>query len=81
MNDYVSIFEGKINSIHHHENGSVLQALYTLKGQEIMCIDSIVQHVFFYTGNFLFVACYAFEKLLKGCSVLMPLAASSVSEK
>ncbi|WHZ56250.1 VOC family protein [Metabacillus hrfriensis] len=47
MNDYVSIFEGKINSIHHHENGSVLQALYTLKGQEIMCIDSIVQHVFF----------------------------------
>jgi predicted 3-demethylubiquinone-9 3-methyltransferase (glyoxalase superfamily) len=90
MNDYVSIFEGsEINSIHHHENGSVLHALFKLKGQEIMCIDSIVQHDFSFTPAIsLFVVCDseaeiedAFEKLSKGGSVLMPLAASPVSEK
>jgi predicted 3-demethylubiquinone-9 3-methyltransferase (glyoxalase superfamily) len=54
-----------------------------------MCIDSIVQHDFFFTPAIsLFVVCDseaeiedAFEKLSKGGSVLMPLAASPVSEK
>jgi hypothetical protein len=41
MNFYSSLFdESEIKSVLHHEDGTVLHATFTMKGQTFMCIDS-----------------------------------------
>ncbi|MDQ0200439.1 VOC family protein [Neobacillus ginsengisoli] len=90
MNFYTSVFDhSEINSVFHHENGTVLHAVFTLKGQRFMCIDnSSGQEHSFTPAMSLFVTCAsveeidgAFEKLSQDGQVLMPLAASPFSEK
>jgi predicted 3-demethylubiquinone-9 3-methyltransferase (glyoxalase superfamily) len=90
INFYTSIFDqSEINSIVHHEDGTVLHAIFTIKGQTFMCIDSRVQHEFTFTPSIsLFVTCDTekeiddlFEKLSQDGQVLMPLASSPVSKK
>jgi predicted 3-demethylubiquinone-9 3-methyltransferase (glyoxalase superfamily) len=90
MNFYISIFDqSEINSVFYHEDGTVMHATFTLKGQTFMCIDSIVKHEFTFTPSIsLFVTCdteeeinRTFGELLQDGKVLMPLAPSPVSEK
>ena len=65
MNFYASIFpQTNIISIARYGlgeagvEGSVMQALFSLNGQEFMCIDSSVQHAFTFTPSFsIFVRC------------------------
>lgn len=59
MNYYTSLIEGsKITSIVRYganesgTEGSVMQATFTLKDQEFMCIDSNVKHQFTFTPSF-----------------------------
>jgi predicted 3-demethylubiquinone-9 3-methyltransferase (glyoxalase superfamily) len=50
MNFYTSLFHpSEILRVVHHEDGTVLHATFTLKGQELMCIDSRVKHNFTFT--------------------------------
>jgi predicted 3-demethylubiquinone-9 3-methyltransferase (glyoxalase superfamily) len=58
-----------------------MQATFTLKGQEFMCIDSNVKHEFSFTPSFsIYVACNSedeigtlYQKLNEGGQALMPL--------
>ncbi|MBW7456670.1 VOC family protein [Paenibacillus sepulcri] len=90
MNFYISLFgQSEVNSIMHHEDGTVMHAVFTLRGQSFMCIDSIVEHAFTFTPAIsLFVSFKTeeeinrvFERLSEGGQILMPLAPSPVSEK
>lgn len=90
MNFYTSVFEqSEINSVFHHEDGTVLHAVFTLKGQTFMCIDNRNGHEHPFTPAMsLFVACDTVEEidgvfanLSQDGQVLMPLQASSFSEK
>jgi predicted 3-demethylubiquinone-9 3-methyltransferase (glyoxalase superfamily) len=90
MNFYTSLFDdSEINSVFHNEDGTVLHATFTLKGQTLMCIDSSVKHEFTFTPSFsLFVTCdteqeidQLFAKLAQDGQVLMPLAPSPFSKK
>lgn len=96
MNFYVSVFDGaEIGSIYRYGanedgvEGSVVHATFSLAGQMFMCMDSNVKHGFTFTPSMsLYVSCVTeeeidrlFEKLSKGGSVLMPLAAYPFSEK
>lgn len=87
MNFYVSLFHGsRIERIERYgaggqgPEGTVRRAEFTLAGQEILCIDSPMHHVFTFTPSFsLFVECEseaeldnAFSQLSGGGSVLMP---------
>ncbi|MEK3886156.1 VOC family protein [Bacillus sp. FSL K6-3431] len=95
MNYYVSLIEdSKITSITRYgsneagEKGSVMQASFSLKGQEFMCIDSNVKHEFTFTPSFsLFITCDSdeeiirlYENLSKGGAVLMQLDDYSFSK-
>ncbi|WP_053373962.1 VOC family protein [Paenibacillus sp. FJAT-27812] len=88
MNFYTSLIEdSEITSIVRYganeagEEGTVMQATFTLKGQEFMCIDSNVKHKFSFTPSFsIYVACNTEEeidglygKLEEGGQALMPL--------
>jgi len=88
MNYYTSLIEGsKINSIVRYganesgTEGSVMQATFTLKDQEFMCIDSNVKHQFTFTPSFsIFLTCDSEEEidrlyssLTDGGQVMMPL--------
>ncbi|MBK3494686.1 VOC family protein [Viridibacillus sp. YIM B01967] len=88
MNYYVSLIpDSEILRIKRYganeagAEGSVMQAAFSLKGQEILCIDSNVQHAFTFTPSFsLYITCdteeeidYLYEKLLNGGSELMPI--------
>ncbi|ANX11513.1 hypothetical protein ABE41_005795 [Fictibacillus arsenicus] len=82
MNFYISLFDdSEITNVLHQENGKVLHATFTLKGQSYMCIDSPINHDFTFTPSIsLFVKCDSldevsglFEKLSHGGSVLMEL--------
>jgi predicted 3-demethylubiquinone-9 3-methyltransferase (glyoxalase superfamily) len=88
MNYYISLIEdSEIISITRYganeagEEGSVKQAVFSLKGQEFMCIDSNVKHEFTFTPSFsLFITCDTeeeinrlYEKLIEGGGALMPL--------
>lgn len=90
MTFYVSLFaDSKIVSIQRYgkegpgPEGSVMHALFTLNGQEFMCIDSPAKHAFTFTpATSLFVTCESateidalFGKLSEGGQVLMPLNA------
>lgn len=60
--------------------GSVKRAAFTIAGQDVLCIDSPIQHDFSFTPSVsLFVECeseaefdLAFDRLSAGGSVLMP---------
>lgn len=96
MNYYTSLIEdSQITSIVRYganesgDEGTVMQATFTLKGQEFMCIDSNVKHQFSFTPSFsLFVTCdteeeldHLFQKLSEGGQVLMPLGHYGFSKK
>lgn len=96
MNLYVSLIEGsEITSIARYgpnepgTEGSVMQASFSLQGQEIMCIDSSIQHAFNFTPSFsLFITCDTEEELDKlysglseGGNDLMPLGDYGFSRK
>jgi len=96
MNSYVSLFENsKIIRVTRYgpnemgKEGSVQHALFSLNGQELMCIDSNVMHGFTFTPAIsLFVECpdeakitRYFEALSQGGQVLMPLNAYPFSKK
>ena len=65
------------------------QALFTLNGQQFMCIDSPVQHAFSFTPSMsLFVRCDSeedidavFAKLSQDGQILMPLGEYPFSRK
>lgn len=90
MNFYMSLFaDSKIVSIQRYgkegpgPEGSVVHAVFTLNGQEFMCIDSPAKHGFTFTpATSLFITCdneaevdTLFGKLSEGGQVLMPLDA------
>lgn len=90
MNFYTSVFrDSAINHILHHENGTVMHATFTIKGQIFSCIDSDIKHAFTFTPAIsLFVTCDTaeevdglFETLTESGQVLMPLSPTPVSEK
>jgi predicted 3-demethylubiquinone-9 3-methyltransferase (glyoxalase superfamily) len=96
MDFYTSIIEdSQITNIVHYgpneagEEGTVMQAIFTLKGQEFMCIDSNVQHQFTFTPSMsIYVTCdsedeidYLYRKLSEGGGELMPLDNYGFSEK
>ncbi|MGG3738815.1 VOC family protein [Aeribacillus pallidus] len=90
MNFYISIFDqSEINHVSYHENGKVLHATFTIKGQPFMCIDNPSgEHHPFTPAMSLFVTCDTeeeidklFEKLSQNGNVLMPLASYPFSPK
>lgn len=96
MNFYTSLIEdSKITSIVRYgpgesgKEGTVMQATFTLKGQEFMCIDSSVKHQFSFTPSFsIFVTCDTeeeldnlYHELIEGGSALMPLGDYGFSKK
>jgi predicted 3-demethylubiquinone-9 3-methyltransferase (glyoxalase superfamily) len=96
MKFYTSLLEdSEITSITHYgpnqpgAEGSVLQATFSLKGQEFMCIDSNVTHEFTFTPSFsIFITCdteeeinHLYENLIDGGGALMPLDNYGFSKK
>ena len=71
MNFYISLIEdSEITRISRYgadgpgKEGSVIQATFTLKGQEFMCIDSNIQHEFTFTPSFsIFLTCSTEEEI------------------
>lgn len=93
---YLSLFpDSKVLSLSRYgpdqagAEGSVRHAMFTLNGQEFMCIDSNVQHAFTFTpSTSLYVRCYVeaeidslYAKLSEGGQVLMPLDNHGFSPK
>ena len=96
MNYYTSLIEdSQITTIVRYganepgKEGTVMQATFTLKGQEFMCIDSNVKHQFSFTPSFsIFVTCNTeeeldnlYQKLIEGGQALMPLGDYGFSKK
>lgn len=96
MNFYTSLIEdSKITEIVHYganesgDEGTVMQATFTLKGQEFMCIDSNVTHAFTFTpATSIFVTCdseeeidHLYQQLSESGQVLMPLGDYGFSKK
>ena len=96
MNFYTSLIEDSAitNIVRYGANesgdeGTVMQATFTLKGQEFMCIDSNINHQFSFTPSFsIFVTCNTeeelddlYHKLLEGGKALMPLNNYGFSKK
>lgn len=96
INFYVSVFKlSQINNIDRYgineagPEGSVKTAVFTIKGQEFMCIDSHVKHGFTFTPAIsLFVTCDSedeidslFKNLSADGQVMMPLGAYPFSKK
>ena len=96
MNFYISLIEDSaITNIARYganesgDEGTVMQATFTLKGQEFMCIDSNVKHQFDFTPSFsIFLTCDTEEelesiygKLSDGGQALMPLGDYGFSKK
>ncbi|GKU77054.1 VOC family protein [Paenibacillus sp. L3-i20] len=96
MNFYVSLFRNsEVLTIERYgpegpgAEGTVVQATFSLNGQQYRCIDSSVKHAFTFTPAIsLFVTCDTeeeiddlFEKLSRGGSVLMPLDVYPFSRK
>ena len=69
--------------------GTIMQATFTLKGQEFMCIDSNVKHEFSFTPSFsIYVTCNTedeihnlYQRLIEGGQALMPLDDYGFSKK
>ncbi|MGI8314326.1 VOC family protein [Halobacillus mangrovi] len=96
MKFYTSVIEGsEIKSVTRYgaegpgKEGTVMQAVFTLRGQEIMCIDSPSPHDFDFTPSFsLFITCESmqeleryYEKLGENGEALMPLDNYGFSQK
>ena len=96
MNFYVSLVEdSEIKSIIRYganepgDEGTVMLATFSLKGQEFMCIDSNVKHAFTFTPSFsIYLTCSTedeinllYQKLLEGGQALMPLNDYGFSKK
>lgn len=96
MNYYLSIIDdSEITSIVRYganeagDEGTVMQATFSLKGQEFMCIDSNVKHQFSFTPSFsIFVTCDTEEeinnlylKLSEGGQALMPIGNYGFSQR
>ena len=96
INLYTSLFENsKILSLTRYgpdeagAEGTVMHALFSLNGQEFMCIDSSASHAFTFTPALsIYVHCESeveidnlFEKLSGGGQVLMPLDQYPFSDK
>ncbi|MFC0114172.1 VOC family protein [Kibdelosporangium aridum] len=96
MSFYISLFDdAEIVSISRYgaegpgKEGSVVQAIFTLAGQQYMCIDSPVSHAFTFTPAVsLFVNCAdeaeidrLYAALSEGGGVLMALGDHGFSKK
>ncbi|QTC41625.1 VOC family protein [Bacillus sp. V3] len=96
MNFYTSLVEdSEITDIVRYganengDEGTVMQAAFTLKGQEFMCIDSNINHQFTFTPSFsIYVTCdteeeldHLYEKLNEGGQALMPVGNYGFSKK
>ncbi|WP_066070477.1 VOC family protein [Neobacillus soli] len=96
MNYYTSLIEDSaITSIVRYganesgDEGTVMLATFTLKGQEFMCIDSNVKHQFSFTPSFsIYLTCHTeeeldnlYQKLIEGGQALMPLGDYGFSKK
>lgn len=96
MNYYTSLIEDSeiTNIIRYGANetgdeGTVMQATFTLKRQEFMCIDSNVTHQFSFTPSFsIYVTCntekeldHLYQKLSEDGQELMPLDDYGFSKK
>ncbi|MDW0116519.1 VOC family protein [Sporosarcina thermotolerans] len=96
MNFYTSLVkDSEILSIVRYgaegpgDEGTVMQARFSLKGQEFMCIDSNVKHQFTFTPSFsIYITCDSeeeltelYEKLLEGGQALMPIDNYGFSKK
>ncbi|MFD0954090.1 VOC family protein [Virgibacillus natechei] len=96
MNYYLSLTEDSgITSITRYganeagDEGTVMHAIFSLKGQEFMCMDSNVKHEFTFTPSFsIFITCDSeaeinnlYEKLLMDGQALMPLDDYGFSKK
>lgn len=96
MNLYTTVFENSeiISIARYGENeagaeGTVLQAVFSINGQEFMCMDSSVKHDFTFTPSMSLYVTFetvkevdlAFERLSQGGTILMPLAAYPFSKK
>ncbi|WP_432355488.1 VOC family protein [Sporosarcina sp. A2] len=88
INFYTSLIrDSAISSISRYgkgesgDEGTVMKAMFSLKGQEFMCIDSNVSHQFNFTPSFsIYIDCdteqeirYLYENLAKDGQLLMPL--------
>ncbi|WP_391558526.1 VOC family protein [Robertmurraya sp.] len=96
MNYYISIIEdSEITSIVRYgenesgDEGTVMQATFSLKGQEFMCIDSNLKHQFSFTPSIsIFVTCDSeeeinsiYQKLIEGGQALMPIGDYGFSQR
>ena len=96
MTFYTSLIEdSEIKSISRYGSegpgpeGTVIQALFSLKGQDFMCIDSYVTHEFEFTPSFsIYLTCdteaeidYLYSELLKDGKALMPIDNYGFSKK
>jgi len=96
MNYYISIIEdSEITSIVRYganesgDEGTVMQATFSLKGQEFMCIDSNLRHQFSFTPSIsIFVTCDSeeeinsiYQKLIEGGQALMPIGDYGFSQR
>ncbi|GAB3058408.1 VOC family protein [Virgibacillus ainsalahensis] len=96
MNYYISLIEDSaITNIVRYgadeggKEGTVMQASFSLKGQEFMCMDSVPIHDFIFTPSFsIFLTCdseeeldYIYENLLADGAALMPLDDYGFSKK
>lgn len=96
MNYYTSLIEDSeiISVVRYGPNesgdeGTIMQATFSLKGQEFICIDSNVKHAFTFTPSFsIFITCSTeeeldnlYHQLLESGQALMPLENYGFSEK
>lgn len=96
MESYTSLIEdSEIKSITRYgaegpgEEGTVVQAVFSLKGQDFMCIDSHVNHEFTFTPSFsIYLTCDTekeidelYNKMIRNGTALMPINNYGFSEK
>jgi predicted 3-demethylubiquinone-9 3-methyltransferase (glyoxalase superfamily) len=96
MNYYISLIEdSEITSITRYganqpgDEGTVMLATFSLKGQEFMCIDSNIKHEFTFTPSFsIYITCDSdeeinglYENLSSGGALLMPIDNYGFSKK
>ncbi|WP_153723001.1 VOC family protein [Sporosarcina cascadiensis] len=96
MNYYTSLIEdSEIKSIARYgaegpgKEGTVIQAVFSLKGQEFMCIDSHIDHEFTFTPSFsIYLTCDTEEEiddlyaeLMQNGTALMPINNYGFSKK
>ena len=96
MEYYTSLIEdSEIKSITRYgaegpgEEGTVVQAVFSLKDQDFMCIDSHVNHEFTFTPSFsIYLTCDTekeidelYNKMIRNGTALMPINNYGFSEK